>query len=380
MPIRSSKEEFIEKSQKIHGDKYDYSKVEYKNNKTKVCIICPEHGEFWQTPSDHTNSKSECPKCAEIKRANSRRKTFNEFLIEARMTHGYRYDYSKVDYVRNDVPICIICPVHGEFWQTPDNHISQKQGCPKCGGTKRLTQEEFVQRCREIHGDKYDYSKSVYKNMTTKVCIICPEHGEFWQSPLSHIHGKNGCKKCSRQYMDTEFFKEIGNKVHNGKYDYSKVQYFGGLKKVCIICPAHGEFWQTAADHLNGKGCPKCKASKMENAVSKFLDDNRIEYEFQKKFKWLKNKKEMPIDFFLPEINVAIECQGYHHFHPVYYSKTNKSIYELNFTKRKEKDKLKKQLCEENGIKVEYINYFEDCTSKLRKILEKYGAASKKEN
>ena len=119
----------------------------------------------------------------------------NIFIERAQKIHGNKYDYSKVNYVKSSEKVCIICPEHGEFWQKPNSHISSKQGCPKCGKTGKLTQEEFIKRARYIHNDKYDYSKVEYVNSQTKVCIICPEHGEFWQTPNSHLSGI-GCKKC----------------------------------------------------------------------------------------------------------------------------------------------------------------------------------------
>ena len=112
-----------------------------------------------------------------------------------------------MEYVDCKTKVCIICPEHGEFWQTPSDHIFQKQGCPKCGikrraDKNRLSKEDFVLKAKEIHGDKYDYSKVEYVDCMKKVCIIChekdkngKEHGEFWQTPNNHLRG-NGCPKC----------------------------------------------------------------------------------------------------------------------------------------------------------------------------------------
>ena len=120
-------EQFIEKAKQIHGNKYDYSKVEYVNNHTKVCIICPEHGEFWQTPNSHLNGNG-CSSCKGLKKL-----TTKEFIERAKQVHGNKYDYSKTIYVNKRTKVCIICPIHGEFYQTPHNHVYQKQGCPECG-------------------------------------------------------------------------------------------------------------------------------------------------------------------------------------------------------------------------------------------------------
>ena len=126
----------------------------------------------------------------------SKKKTTEQFIEEATLIHGNKYDYSKVKYENNKKPVCIVCPEHGEFWQAPQNHLSQKQGCPLCNHRSyKYTTEEFIQRAREVHGDKYGYSKVVYERKNKKVCIICPEHGEFWQSPEKHLSGQ-GCPKC----------------------------------------------------------------------------------------------------------------------------------------------------------------------------------------
>ena len=139
--IKLTTENFIERANKIHGNKYDYSKVKYVNNSTKICIICPEHGEFWQTPSNHLAGKG-CIKCRHVKVGNIRRKTLKSFIDEAKSIHGNKYDYSKMDYITAEKKVCIICPEHGEFWQNPSSHLNGA-GCPKCNGGIRLTQEEF---------------------------------------------------------------------------------------------------------------------------------------------------------------------------------------------------------------------------------------------
>ena len=364
-------EQFIDRARNIHGNKYDYSKTEYVNTEDKVCIICPEHGEFWQRPANHLSGKG-CPVCGENKRRTGIKLTTQEFIERAKKVHGDKYDYSKVNYIDTTTKICIICPEHGEFWQKPENHL-KGQGCRKCADKrnreiKSFSVEDFIKKAKEIHGDKYDYSKVVYEGSNKKVCIICPEHGEFWQTPLTHVNGGCGCKECRKEFLHKKFksnkeeFVEKARKVHGGKYDYSKVEYVNSHEKVCIICPEHGEFWQKPYAHLNGHGCPGCAESKLEREVNLFLTNKRIQFERQKTFEWLKRDKNMFLDFFLPEQKIAIECQGEQHFREGNWCKTreeNKKQLKLN----KERDLLKKTLCEENGISVLYFfhnNYFLD--------------------
>ena len=262
MPKKKTKEEFIAKAKLVHGDKYDYSKVEYVGALKKVCIICPKHGEFWQEANGHLKGQC-CPKCNLEKRASSK----EEFIKKARKVHGDKYDYSNVDYVNTMTKVCIICPKHGEFWQRPYSHL-HGNGCSKCaneatGERRSFSKEEFIKKAREVHGDKYDYSKVNYVNNYTKVCIICHEHGEFWQTPSTHLRGQ-GCPKCNlkKQTCTTDEFIAKAKKIHGDKYDYSKVEYVNRKTKVCIICSKHGEFWQTPNHHLSGCGCPKCGIEK----------------------------------------------------------------------------------------------------------------------
>ena len=308
--------------------------------------------------------------------------TTEEFIKKARQVHGDKYDYSKVEYVNACTKVCIICPIHGEFWQSPTNHLRGK-GCSKCSGKYEPSTEEFIEKARKVHGDKYDYSKVEYANAREKVCIICKEHGEFWQKPRNHLSG-NGCPKCGlelrtlKRILTTEEFIEKARKVHGDKYDYSKTEYVYAKEKVCIICPHHGEFWQKSSNHLNGKGCPKCSSSKMENEIRSFLIDNNIEFDEQARFEWLGLQS---LDFFLPKYNIAIECQGIQHFESIeHFGGDNHLIATI------ERDKRKKSLCEENGIRLLYysnldIEYpydvFESKEELLKEIVMEYNYAEK---
>lgn len=188
--------EFIEKAREIHGDKYDYSNTVYVNSNTKLEILCPEHGYFSMLPFNHLSGKG-CPKCGILKLKESRSLTNEEFIKKAKEVHGDRYDYSITQYTGIENPISFICPEHGIITQIANIHLHTKIGCPSCAGNKKLTTEEFIQRSIKVHGNKYDYSKVNYVNYNTKVTIICPEHGEFQQTPQEHLRG-SGCPKCNQ--------------------------------------------------------------------------------------------------------------------------------------------------------------------------------------
>lgn len=197
-------------------------------------------------------------------RGANKKLTTDEFIERARKAHGDRYDYSQVTYDGMHIPVTIVCPDHGAFLQKPVDHLSGC-GCPRCAqarrGRKRLTTEEFVERSRAVHGDRYDYSKAVYVDKRTKVEIVCPEHGSFWQLPTNHWKGQ-GCPVCAGRAREftTESFVERARKVHGDAYDYSQVEYKTMRTPVTIVCPEHGAFQQMPLAHLKGRGCPQCGA------------------------------------------------------------------------------------------------------------------------
>lgn len=206
---------------------------------------------------------------------------------------------------------------------------------------RRKTKDEFVKESNKIHNNVYDYSKVEYTNNRTKVCIICPIHGEFFMRPDDHLHG-HSYPKCSKHYhYTTKDFIERAKEVHSDKYDYSKVEYVNAYTKVCIICPKHGEFWQN-------HGCPYCKASRLEKNIRKYLFENNIIFEEQKRFDWLGLQS---LDFYLPKYNIAIECQGIQHYEPINYF-GGKS----GFEETVKRDNKKYELCKKNNINILYYS------------------------
>lgn len=206
--LEQRKTKFIEVSQEVHGDKYDYSKVEYVRTNVKVTLICKKCGEFQIIPSNHTKGQG-CRKCGNKNKGSGL--TTEQFIRQCREIHGDKYDYSKVEYVDAHTKVIIICKEHGEHLQTPTNH-KQNTGCPKCGNaqrrkTKSSPIEKVLQQFREVHGDKYDYSKVEYVNANTKVIIICKKHGEFLQIPPNHKNGQI-CPKCSLEIKKIESDKK----------------------------------------------------------------------------------------------------------------------------------------------------------------------------
>ena len=379
MKLTTSEKEkvFIENARIKHKDKYDYSKVKYVNNHTKVCIICPEHGEFWQTPSSHLHGCG-CPKCGRLRTIKSKTNNVSNFIAKSVTIHGNKYDYSKVEYTNNSTKVCIICPEHGEFWQTPRSHL-QGKGCPLCANKKisnsrHSNTELFIKKSKQIHGNFYDYHKTMYIDCHHKVCIICPKHGEFWQVASYHLSGR-GCPICAKekislkQKRSKEEFIKLAKQVHGNKYDYSKVNYVNCKTKVCIICPEHGEFWQTPDDHLRGKGCPNCNLirSKAETEIINILKPLNCE---QGNRAILEGKE---IDVYIPSLKLGIEYNGLW-WHSEAFGKNK--YYHLN----------KLEECKRKGIKLiqifedEWINHKNICENKLKYICNLNKTQTIKEN
>ena len=351
---------FKEKINKKHNNMYCLDKVYYTKRGCNVIIVCDKHGEV-EANSDSLLRGGICPLCqkeitTEFRKKGTRKRTQEEWVNLCTEKHKGKYDYSETEFKlpREDGKVKIICPIHGEFWQTPQGHLIG-QGCPKCArvmlkSINTMKIDTFIERAKKIHGDKYDYSEVCYINNHTKVCVKCSIHGEFYIRPLNHLHLKQGCPKCANiECLGNDMFINRANEIHNNKFDYSKVEYVNSYTKVCIICPIHGEFWQSPNHHLSKRGCPICNESKLEKEVNILLTENNIQFETQKKFKWLGKQS---LDFFLPDYNIAIECQGRQHF--IYDSNGWNTIEHLNKTQILDNEKMK--LCLEHNIKLLYYS------------------------
>lgn len=208
MPTPTGTEVFILKAQGIHGKKYDYSEVQYIRAIDKIQIICGIHGVFSQTPHSHLAGRG-CPACGLIKRIKTRTWTTADFIARAKVVHGDTYDYLKADYGGAHAAVVIVCPIHGEFKQTPANHLAG-HGCALCGWDKRdsantYDTEEFIATAKKIHKDRYDYSQTEYKGCREPVTIKCKKHNRvFEQIADYHISGFSGCTQCGRRLSHKE--------------------------------------------------------------------------------------------------------------------------------------------------------------------------------
>ena len=359
------KEVFLQKAKEIHNGKYEYVDLPNEIKATSIITVkCPIHGTFPQKVFKHLKGQ-QCKKCSDARKGRIQaEKAFIRFKEKANAKFGGKYDYSKAVYIDRFTPIEIVCPIHGSFEQSPQGHLISPIGCKECVNEKlradqAFTKEEFIERARKVHGDKYDYSKVEYINNRTPITIICPKHGEFQQPPDGHLQGQ-GCKRCyyerlsASKLLTTEEFIKRAKEIHGDRYIYDVTEYKGMKEDVYIRCPIHGVFKQNANNHLHGEGCSKCNPntkSKLEDEIKRILSN--VEYIQQKEFKFLNNGKgKLKIDFYLPQYSIAIECQGRQHFEPVKHFNG-----EEGFKKCQDRDIRKKQLCEEHGIKLYYFSH-----------------------
>lgn len=350
--FRYNTETFIEKASKIHNNFYNYKKTTYVNNKTPIIIICPQHGEFKQLPQDHLKGYG-CPKCGQQQISESKFIGTQQFIKKAKQIHKNKYNYKLVDYKGCNEKVTIICPIHGEFEQRPTNHL-QGQGCPYCANNIKLTTKEWIEKAQKVHKNKFDYSKVNYINSQTKVCIICPKHGEFWQYPFDHINSKFGCQKCANKVPTTEEFIQKAKQIHESKYDYSKVVYIDEKTPVTIICSKHGEFKQIPSNHLRGSECPKCSQSKGEQNIRKYLELNNIKYIDQYEIqidKSINPSGKAKIDFYLPDYDLYIEYNGIQHYVPIEYFGGK-----LRFDIQQKRDQYIRNYCGNKLVEIKYTD------------------------
>ena len=309
MSAKKSTKEFIEQATLIHGNKYNYSKVDYKSTKTNVLIVCSIHGDFNQMPQQHLRGQG-CIKCGTEQTAAKKRHTIEAFIEKANIVHNYKFTYDKVVYKNNYTPIIITCPIHGDFIQSPDGHLGGN-GCKLCASDKgRFSNEDFITKSKQIHGDLYDYSQVNYINTSTKVSIVCPKHGIFEQTPNGHLRGQ-GCKKCKNTRGENQVYVWLKN---NGFSDFVCEKTFDGC--------------------LSAKG------------------------------------RKLRYDFYLPEQNVLIEFDGAQHFEPSAFGRgMSEELQQSNYDRAVLHDQIKTGYAQSNNIRLIRIRFDENVYEKLNDLL-----------
>ena len=343
---RANFENFIEKSTIAHNGYYDYSKVEYINSSSKVLIICPEHGDFWQLPNDHIKG-FKCPKC----KADNHRVKFSDFVKKAREIHGDKYTYIESSWNGTATPVQAICPHHGEISLSPISHLKGSE-CLLCSRASKEDDAESIPEF-EVLDFKYKIVSNVRSAITNATYTFnCSVHGNYETTYLKYLNKfYHGCPECfiARIRKDFDSFVKEAKEVHGDTYEYIKPDVMNRNEKVKIICKEHGEFEQLPYNHILGSGCPKCRMNRQErfiyNYIKEITDSN---IEFGKRFYFMKNKE---IDLYLPEFNLGIEYNGI-----VYHHSTPDSEYLLGYYKATQKHHLyhydKWRMAKDAGIRL----------------------------
>lgn len=375
--IAITTEEWIKIAKEKHPE-YDFSKVMYKNKNKAVTITCPKHGDFTIYPKVFLKDGCKCPVCRiELLKENKKKKGL-EKLENYLKESGIKV--KEGTYVSNDRAATLILPNGKEirrvpkfvYNKNPEEHIKLenkrdiriekiKNKKDKSEVKKEILmkrQENFNEKMKELH-PTLDFSQAVYLKTHDKVSVIChekdefgDEHGIFYITPHNLLAGY-GCKKCSKCYMDRELFIKRANLVHHDKYDYSKVEYKNNHTKICITCPKHGDFWQMPYSHLDGKGCPECGNSHFEVDLAYFFKTKNLNYIYHYRRKEIFGQQSL--DFYFPDINVGIECQGEQHFIANFFKSRGIEYAEKHLKYVQSLDKRKKRICRENGIRLIYF-------------------------
>lgn len=285
----------------------------------------------------------------------------NRFIKRSVQIHGDVYNYDKSVYTGIRDKLIITCKIHGDFEMTPNNHISNKQGCKKCklilrGQKATYSKDDVLKQFNEKHNSFYTYDLSGYKNWSSIISVKCPAHGWFKQSVKVHRKG-HGCIECGKSNINRktseDYFKEA-SEAHGGVYQYSNLNVMNNLVYFDVVCEKHGKFTVRASNHISKKsGCPDCvgQNSKGENELADYLSKfTRVEKSNRK----ILFGKEL--DIFLPEKNIAIEYNGLY-WHSDLFRDTN---FHLN----------KLDLCKDNGVFL--IHIFEDDWNANKEILKSY--------
>ncbi len=337
---KCSKEDILIDCLKIHNNKFDYSKSDWKNLADRITIICPEHGEFKQELRVHRKGHS-CPKCSR------RYNLTNDEFIELCKSIEPSIIFTITKFKNVNTSVKFICDTHGIIEYLPMQIKKRNYICHRCYENS-LNFKKFKEFCNEKWSNRYDYSLSKYMGSNVKIKIIDKERGTiFEQTPIKH-------KKHDYFYNKRTLsnFAIRSSEKHNNKYDYTGSIYLGNKTKLGIVCPVHGSFEQIPNNHLRGAGCPKCnrfeiKQTELLNFIKSIYTDSIIENDRN-----ILGGKEL--DIYLPKLNLAFEFNGLYWHSEVYKDKN----YHLN----------KLELCEKNNIRL--FNIWEDDWNNKQEILK----------
>jgi hypothetical protein len=359
------------KCKEVHGDRYIYDIAGFSSSKGYVTIICKEHGKFRQVAKEHSRGRG-CRMCAE----QSRRMSYDKFVELASSVHQDKYKYA--GFCRSGRQHCVHveCPTHGRFVQNRQNHL-RGSGCEKCGKA-RLAESittaagmKFVSQASDIHGDRYNYGKTVYVSAKKKVVITCTVHGDFLQTPTGHLGGK-GCMDCAvdlrakkKTTAAASVFEKKSRAVHGDKYDYSGSVYLTAKQEIEVRCPDHGSFFVTPDAHIRSRvGCNGCHSiSHGEDYIAELLLELGVEFVRQAKFDECKHIGRLAFDFYIKSHNLLIEFDGKQHYEPIEWFGGEKG-----FLEQVARDNIKNNFAINSGIRLARIPYYSDVIAEVSSL------------
>lgn len=335
----------------------------YVHSKQKIKCKCMIDGYIWEAYPTHLLRGHGCPKCA-----GNIKKTHKEFVKELNSINENIEIMSR--YKNDGVKVLCRCKIDNHEWEATPNNLLRGYGCPKCGELRRINlrtkkHSEFIKELKLVNPNIEVLSE--YSRSDKKIKCRCKIDSHEWEAlPSSLLYGQ-GCPECgisrsakARTKTHDVFIKEL-NKVNpniEAMEEYKKNNI-----KMKFRCKLDGNVWETLpVSLLVGIGCPSCNSSKGEKEVEKYLKENLIPYKKQYTFNGCKYKKELPFDFYLPTLNIAIEYDGIQHFKPVEVF-GGKEAYKLQV----KKDKIKNDYCKSKGIKLIRIPY---TTNNIKKLLD----------
>jgi len=417
---RKSTEAFIREAQSWHGDYYDYSLVEFTNTHDKVTIICPIHDEFLQTPVKHQRGHG-CKRCKGrevwnqedfLKKASKvHGNAFNYSKVEYKKTHlpveiicnkcGYQFPQIPASHLSGNG--CIKCAeqfpltddifkdllqeVHDseiialeeykgnkksirfrhfcghEWMNSPGNVIGKRQqGCKECyAKERRMSEKTFKQRLSKKHNGRI-IALDKYITSNTKIKVKHLDCGRIWEI-APRVVMRFGCHDCAGRKTDAEFRAEL-EEVHRGEI-VALEPYKTARNNIYVKHLICDHVWRPNPVDLTGKfhGCPKCSSSKGNRKIDDILSERNVNFIREKRFESCRYKNPLPFDFYLPEHEVLIEFDGEQHFIPIDFWGGEKGLEERNL-----KDSIKNQWAKENSKKLYRIRFDEDIHVKLEEI------------
>ena len=342
----------------------------YVNAYTPILHKCMKHNISWKITPSGALAGHGCPECHKERLRYSHAMSQEEYVERV----GYVNPNVEVlgEYINISVPILHKCKIHDIVWMTSPNTILLGCGCYKCKSERisdknRMEEYEYRDRLSRINPNIMAIDK--YQDSKTQILHKCLIHNFVWRtSPASVLQGC-GCPKCKSEKIGDKLRKthdEYVLELKNINPNIMVIDIYVDIKTpIMHKCLIDGYTWKTTpASILSGTGCPKCNESKMERETSFWLDHNNILYERYMKFDGCVDQRQLSFDFYLPEFNTNIECQGIQHYEPIEYFGGEEA-----FKIQQRHDAIKRQYCLDNNIELLEIPYWENVENALNNFL-----------